>query len=110
MAFHVFNISVDMPDAQPDYLPEDLTINDMESVIEIVLEKCLGIENAVVERDETGDESETIQLLKEFQLCCTTFPELQFSNPVIVLALTNGYQERGYFQYFKEINPPPPKA
>jgi len=110
MAFHIFNISVDMPDAQPQDIPEDLSINDMETVVEIVLEECFNIEDAIVEHDETGNESESLNLIKEFQWRYTKFPEINFNRPITEIDPVNSYNEVFYFQYFKEINPPPPKA
>lgn len=52
MALHIMNLSVDTKDAAPDYIAEDLSINDQESVVELVLEKVMGIENAIQEQDE----------------------------------------------------------
>jgi hypothetical protein len=99
-----------MPDAQPEDVPEDLSINDMESVVEIVLEKCFNMEDAIAEHDETGDESESLNLTKEFQWGYTKLPEINFNRPITEIEPINSYKEAFYFQYFKEINPPPPKA
>lgn len=57
MCLYLLNISVDTSDHTPFYLPEDLSINDQESFVEIVVEKVLGYENALVEYDdqEGGD-------------------------------------------------------
>jgi len=43
---------VDAPDANPDHIPEDLTYNDPESIVEIVVEGILGFENAIAEYDD----------------------------------------------------------
>lgn len=61
MALYVLNFSVDPPDGyvrQTIYCEEkeDLRVNEMESVGEWVLEKLLGIKNAVPEHDEASDE------------------------------------------------------
>jgi hypothetical protein len=42
MAVHIFNLSVDTKDAAPDCIAEDLSINDQETVVEIVLEKRIA--------------------------------------------------------------------
>jgi hypothetical protein len=52
MALYLLNISVDTADSTPHYLPEDLTFNDQESIVEIVLEKILGFEDAIAECDD----------------------------------------------------------
>lgn len=48
----LLNLSVDTIDPQTELIPEDLTINEQESVVEILLEEVLGIENAVAEYDD----------------------------------------------------------
>jgi hypothetical protein len=52
MSLYLLNCFVDSPDAQPSHFPEDLTYNDLESIIEIVVEKVLGFENAIPEYDD----------------------------------------------------------
>lgn len=52
MSLYLLNCFVDSPDAQPHHFPEDLTYNDLESIIEIVVEKVLGFENAIPEYDD----------------------------------------------------------
>lgn len=52
MGFYLLNISVDTADPYPDHIPEDLSINDQESIVEIVVEKVLGYENAIGEYDD----------------------------------------------------------
>lgn len=56
MGLYLLNISVDSPDPNPESIPEDLSINDQESIIEIVLEKILGNENAIEEYDDNDKE------------------------------------------------------
>lgn len=58
LAVHFLNISVDSEDIRPDYTAEDLSINDQESVVEIVLEQFLDIENAIAEHDESDTEGQ----------------------------------------------------
>ncbi len=52
MGFYLLNISVDTADLNPNYLPEDLSINDQESIIELVIEQVLGFEDAIKEYDD----------------------------------------------------------
>lgn len=58
LSIHFLNISVDSQDIRPDYVAEDLSINDQESVVEIVLEQFLHIENAIAEHDESDTEGQ----------------------------------------------------
>lgn len=69
MAFYVINVSIDAPDgyvtlnSQGEYR-EDLSINEMESFTELVLEEGLDLRNAVPEHDESDEEED--QLTKIF--------------------------------------------
>ena len=59
LALYLLNISVDSPDPNPEGIPEDLSINDQESIIEMVIEKVMGFENAVAEYDDHDPSRET---------------------------------------------------
>lgn len=59
MAIYLLNCSVDVADENPDHLPEDLSINDQESMIEIFLEIGLGIEDAIPENEDADGDQET---------------------------------------------------
>lgn len=52
MGLYLLNTSVDSADPDPENIPEDLSINDQESIVEIVVEKILGFENAIEEYDD----------------------------------------------------------
>lgn len=56
MSLYILNISVDTTDPNPGFIPEDLSINDQESIVEIVVEKVLGYENAIKEYDDHDTE------------------------------------------------------
>jgi len=101
-----------MPDAQPEYIAEDLSINDQESIVELVLEKVIGIENAIEEHDEPDeDESQSIRLSKDFKL----YPTHYYTTFNFLITYTTVFNKAAYScadlpQYFHEITPPPPKA
>jgi hypothetical protein len=56
IGLYLLNISVDPADPYPKHTPEDLSFNDQESIIEIILEKVLGYEDAVKEYDDKDTE------------------------------------------------------
>jgi hypothetical protein len=56
MSLYLLNISVDTADARIHRVAEDLSINDQESIIEIVVEKVFGYENAIKEYDDNDFE------------------------------------------------------
>ncbi|RRQ49752.1 hypothetical protein DZC72_03945 [Maribacter algicola] len=56
MGLYLLNISVDTIDPKPEYIPENLTFNDQESIVEIVVEQLLGFEEAFEEFDDPDTE------------------------------------------------------
>jgi len=111
MALHIFNICIDMPDAQPESVPEDLSVNDMESVIELILEKGFGIENAIAEHDEKDEgTSQNFEASKDYKIVPTTMHILLNNIQAIVINRTATNNEPNYLGFIGEISPPPPKS
>ncbi|MEO9476737.1 MAG: hypothetical protein ABJG41_14440 [Cyclobacteriaceae bacterium] len=111
MALYVLNFSVDAPDAQSDYEDEDLSINDLESIAEIVLEEWMGIEDAVPEHDEPDAIDGTMSFKKSFDFFCVEFKK---SSVYVSLHLLKNnfqyYRNKLHSQFSPEFTPPPPKA
>lgn len=59
MGLYLLNISVDPPEPYPNHMPENLAFNDQESIVEIVIEKILGFEDAIQEYDDNDAEDHT---------------------------------------------------
>lgn len=59
--FQVSNLSIDAPENEPEYYKEDLTFNEMESVVEIFLEVVLCMEDALPENQDNDDGQESTQ-------------------------------------------------
>jgi hypothetical protein len=57
MALYILNLSVDAPDAHIHAVKDNLSINDQESVIELIVEKVLDFDNAIPEYDDDDTES-----------------------------------------------------
>lgn len=112
MALYIFNFSVDTPDGQPRGVPEDLSVNDMESVVEIVLEKALNIENAIAEHDEKDNDEGTVCIIKKevnlFFSNAYEFAQLPVEETPVVS--TPEYIEPFFVEYCPENSPPPPEA
>jgi len=110
MGIYLLNISVDTKDPHPEYIPEDLSINDQESIVEIVVEKILGFENAIKEYDDHDSEDHNKKKNSKIELLafenkvnqnspCQTFKKKKIY-PDFEIQLTIG---------FKEVDSPPPK-
>lgn len=110
MAFHIFNISVDTADTNPDYVPEDLSFNDQESFVELLIEKIFGFENAIAEHDEEDEDSGAVELNKEFNAYSGSEQQISFISYYTGLLHNTPFSERTLPDFFGEINPPPPKA
>jgi len=112
MAAHIFNCSVNTPDAKPDYVPEDLTYNDMESVVEIVLENVLDIKDAIAEHDENDtEEGNSFTIKKDFSFHNRSKVEkINIFDNGLHITVSTDYKEQYSSQFHPEIVPPPPKA
>ena len=56
LGIYLLNISVDCADPNPRHIPEDLTFNDQESIVELVIETIFGFEKAFTEYDDNDSE------------------------------------------------------
>jgi hypothetical protein len=112
MALHILNCSVDTPDPQPENIPEDLSYNDMESIVEIVLEEGLNIKDAIPEADDNDDAGTSDFTLKvniDWFMPHQTFT-ISYFTPVLQVEHNFEYHEQYTEQFHPEITPPPPKA
>jgi len=110
MGLYLLNISVDTADPKPEHIPEDLSINDQESILEIVFEKVLGYEDAFKEYDDHDKEDHNIKTNVKIDLTTHYIAEIVLNQKAIVTArqnfpdynavLTNGFQKLDF---------PPPK-
>lgn len=63
----ILNMSVDAPDLHDNSIPEDLSYNDIESVVEWMLEDVFAISDAIPEHDD-NDSSDPTKLDKKVEL------------------------------------------
>ncbi|MCU0443599.1 MAG: hypothetical protein MUE85_01680 [Microscillaceae bacterium] len=106
--FQLLNFSIDAPDAQPDYLPENLAINDIESIVELVLEDFLGLEDAISEQDEPDEDNNSplnkkTEFLHQKDLFQSFVIVSYNSKPIGRIYKSNHY----LFDFTKEIIQPP---
>jgi hypothetical protein len=115
MAVHILNCSVDAPDAQPDYVPEDLFYNDVESIVEWVLEDVLNIENAIPEHDEPDNEDGFSLEMKKIVWFSPIFEGRLKLAPALITDESSKNNNLYYLahlrsQYHREVITPPPQA
>lgn len=111
MAAYLLNISVDSADPKPSHIKEDLSFNDQESIIEIVLEQLLGYENAIAEYDDHDTEDYNSSQTAKINLA-------RVSEVVFLICLPSFTLEKLPFVHanarlakgFSQLDTPPPKA
>lgn len=103
------NISVDSKDPLSNYFHEDLSINDQESILEILIEKVLGFEYAFEENEDHDSDNHQVSLEKSSAIgfLCANFnafffckdEEKQKHFPNYLLNIKDGFS--------RNITPPP---
>lgn len=111
MGLFLLNISVDAKDPNPEHIPEDLSINDQESIVEILIEKVLGFENAFKEYDDHDTENHSkkanvkvdlFNMFIDYNTIKESFIKTKKQRfPIYNVFLTNGFQK---------LDVPPPKV
>lgn len=109
MSLYLLNISVDAADPAPEHIPEDLSFNEQESIIELVVEKLLGFENAIEEYDDYDSED----YIKKKNFNSDWLSEVSSSRQktihiYISRVYPNTWHELPLANGFYEINSPPP--
>lgn len=110
MGLYLLNISVDTADPNPGHIPEDLSINDQESIIEIVVEKILGYENAIKEYDDNDTEEHNNKTNVKIDLTNHYITEIDLNKQSIITTRQN-FPDLNTFlaNSFQRLDIPPPK-
>lgn len=111
LGLYLLNISVDTADPNPEHIPEDLSINDQESIVEIIVEHVLGYEDAIKEYDDrdTEDHGKEKNVKIDF-LVHVINSKKHDQNQVLERNKVNpGYDTR-LTKGFSETESPPPKV
>lgn len=108
LALHFLNVSIDVPDRNPEYVAENLSINDQESIIELVVEKFFGFENAFAEYDDTDQEDHTKKSTIQLEWISSSFFSFSFADlQTLESPLLSRYHKFLLDGYSNPISPPP---
>jgi len=111
LGLYLLNISVDTADPHPEHIPEDLSINDQESIVEIVVEKVLGFEDAIEEYDDHDTEDHNKEKSLKIDLLVYLFPATKIDpNQVDEREKAYSHHDAGLTKGFSKIDSPPPKV
>jgi hypothetical protein len=112
MALFLFNISVDTPEPNIASEQSNLGFNDQESVLELLLEKVIGLEDAIAERDDVEGSGDS-EKKKSNKIKIVLFRLVQINHSVLCQTSKNqrypiyiSPQSIGIF----EKDAPPPEA
>ncbi len=111
MGLFLLNISVDTADLNPNYITEDLSINDQESIVEIIVEQVLGYEDTFKEYDDNDSEDHNRKTNIKIELIAHHTVDYTIKESLIETS------KRKYPDYntflnngFHKLNIPPPKV
>lgn len=110
MGIYLLNISVDTADADPEHIAEDLSFNDQESLVEIMVEQILGFEDAFKEYDDLDPEDHNNQGQKTIDLVVHVSSKMTHYLDAFDLLQTFPHFEDLLALGFYQIDTPPPKA
>lgn len=111
MGLYILNLSADTADPESQHIAEDLSINDQESMVEVLVETVLGFEDTFDEFDDPDGEDHNKKTTQKIdlvlhnpadqkQLTNTSYlAENKFLDPRVVLTL-------GFYQ----LDYPPPNS
>lgn len=110
LALYLFNLSIDPRDPQAESISENLSVNDIESFCELILETVIGIDNAVPEHEE--HDTDTNRVNHEFRLFFSC--SIDFINSERTYLLTDTFRfapvEKSPVSTLIEIESPPPQV
>lgn len=107
LAVHLFNFSADTMDAEP-FTPEDLSINEIESIAELLMEEVFGFTGFFAEHDEKDNDNCVDPIKMYFTgVKGTDTVHVFFSETAQPYVVTN---TSGYALLAREISTPPPEA
>lgn len=110
LALHFLNFSIDSMDAYPSTVPENLAVNDIESISELVIEIVFSKTDAFQEYDESDHcEGGSISFYKYYCASTVTYSESQLR----FVALHSNFQilnQQMLIAPSLNISSPPPKG
>lgn len=101
-------MSIDPKDVQPAWMQEDLTLNEIESIIELVSEDILGFSDAIPEHEEADGDTNN-----------HSFSHVYIRSSILEFTKKIHFNSNLYYRVVnvsiysstqRDIIPPPPKA
>lgn len=110
LALQILNLSTNSIDFQPIRTSNLSEFNDLNMITEFVAEILLGHTNAFPEFAKKEEKQTQLQKHITIKLISSTDALVQVTHAPFMRLFCFSQNEKNRFQFFKEINPPPPKA
>lgn len=114
VAMQILNLSIYMQDFEPIKTHHHTIgeVNEINSIVEYFAEVVLEHKGALPEYKQQNNDHTALQVHKHAPVKMITFDDLQPARVTFVEKRTyiHPLNEAYYFLFFREINPPPPKA
>jgi hypothetical protein len=111
LGLHFLNLSVESAYPSPDCIPASTYFNDQESIIEIIFEQVIGLNDYFAELDDPESETQYPKQHQktELKLNLPVWLEL-FSEKKDLLKINPITSETFFEERYPQIDPPPPKS
>lgn len=111
LGLYFLNLSVDAAYPSPNHIPDFTYFNDQESIIEIVVEQVIGLEDYFEELDNPESETQFPKrnIKSDLKLNLPVWTEFFTSNQTGILEIDPITEDAFLTQSYPQIDPPPPK-
>lgn len=109
MAVYFLNISVDYQDIKGNDDLKQAPFNEQESIVELLIEKALGFENAIAENKSEESEQNTFKKSFSLDKFILSAPFELKNNFILVLEKEKNYHKCNGYKTTLAIHSPPPE-
>ena len=110
LAIQILNLSVNSIDFKPQQTADISEFNDINSIAEYVCEIVLGHANAFPEPSQKEQKQSQLQKYAAYKILTASLYLVDPPSIKAPIQFNACYDRSYYYQFFQEINPPPPKA
>jgi hypothetical protein len=110
-SLYLFNLSADNPDANSRHHMEDLSINDQESIVELIVEQVMGFGDAFEEYEDPDGDDQKSKISFKIDFFTEKISNLDSKQ---IRIITKNYRsadlQAHILKGFGQLSTPPPKA
>lgn len=111
MGLQMLNLSIDAPDLMPESVPEDLSYNEQESVVELILESIICLDDIIPEYDDQDSEEQSQKNEVKLDLALIAKHDIHlFEETLVHRQVQFMAPQRFASQDFQRSDTPPPQV